>query len=468
MKVALYVRVSTQEQAENGYSINEQIERLQKYAEAMRWTVYSVYPDPGYSGAYIDRPALNQMIEDIRARKIDKVLVYKLDRLSRSQLDTLYLIEKVFLSNGVDFVSITESFDTDTPFGKAMLGILSVFAELERNTIKQRMIMGKDARAKDGKWRGGSHCPIGYDFVNGDLVVNEYEKMQILEAVDLFLKGYPTNKIEKLFRDKGYAHKYGEWTYKRIGLIFDNKLYCGYISNKGVWYKGTHEPIIDEDTFKKVNDIYLAKKQKHIRTHSINKGKTATLLGGLLICKRCGARYGTIFNNGYRYYICHSRRKQNWAMVKNPNCKNKTYPTKELDSLVLSEIRKLNLDAKSLNVRASDNSADKMAMLADEIAKIDRQRLRLVDLYGSNLYSFDELDSKIKALNSQKERLENEIRAIKQPTPAMPLESARALISSLSDLIDRGNTEEIKTVVKALIDHIEIDGEDIFIHWNFL
>ena len=150
MNVALLARVSTQEQAINGHSIGEQIERMHKYCDAMGWTVYKEYTDAGYSGANTDRPALQRMIRDIKAGKINKVLVYKLDRLSRSQKDTLYLIEDVFLANNTDFVSMSENFDTSTPFGRAMIGILAVFAQLEREQIKERMQMGKEARAKEG------------------------------------------------------------------------------------------------------------------------------------------------------------------------------------------------------------------------------------------------------------------------------------------------------------------------------
>lgn len=179
MKIALYPRVSTQEQALNGHSIDEQIERMNKYCEAMGWQVYKTYTDAGYSGANTDRPALKRMIKDIEAGKIDKVLVYKLDRLSRSQLDTLYLIEKVFLANNTDFVSMSENFDTSTPFGRAMIGILAVFAQLEREQIKERMMMGKEARAKKGHYHGSNCYPIGYDYIDGHLVPLEFEAIQI-------------------------------------------------------------------------------------------------------------------------------------------------------------------------------------------------------------------------------------------------------------------------------------------------
>ena len=173
-RVGAYCRVSTVEQAEHGYSLDEQKTRMESYCTAMGWTIYRVYTDGGYSGGNTDRPALQMMIRDIQDGKIDRVLVWKLDRLSRSQLDTLYLIEKVFLASGVDFVSMQENFDTGTAFGRAMIGMLAVFAQLEREQIKERMMVGKVARAKNGYWQGGGIVPIGYDYKDGKLCVNEY------------------------------------------------------------------------------------------------------------------------------------------------------------------------------------------------------------------------------------------------------------------------------------------------------
>ena len=153
----------------------------------MSWNISKVYCDPGFSGAYLERPALNELREDIKAGKVDAVLVWKLDRLSRSQKDTLFLIEDEFLKNGVEFISTLENFDTSSPFGRAMIGILSVFAQLEREQIKERMQLGLDARAKEGKWHGGGFDPFGYDYIDGELIVNEDEARIVRKVYSLFL-----------------------------------------------------------------------------------------------------------------------------------------------------------------------------------------------------------------------------------------------------------------------------------------
>ena len=153
-----YVRVSTENQLEN-YSIDEQIERIRAYCTAKGWSLARIYSDGGYSGGNLQRPALKEMLAHLS--DVDAVVVYKLDRLSRSQKDTLTLIEDRFLPSNTDFISINENFDTSTPFGRAMIGILSVFAQLEKDQITERFTMGRIGRCKAGYYHGGSTIPTG-------------------------------------------------------------------------------------------------------------------------------------------------------------------------------------------------------------------------------------------------------------------------------------------------------------------
>lgn len=149
-KAALYIRVSTDAQYEEGYSVEAQKLKLEQYCALHDIVNYEFYIDGGWSGSNIDRPEMKRMIEEIIARKIGAVIVYKLDRLSRSQKDTIILLEEVFNPNDCNFISLNENFDTTTPYGKAMIGILSVFAQLERENIKERTRMGMQERVKSG------------------------------------------------------------------------------------------------------------------------------------------------------------------------------------------------------------------------------------------------------------------------------------------------------------------------------
>lgn len=159
----------------------------------------------------------------VRRRECDAVLVWKLDRLSRSQKDTLYLLEDVFLANGCGFVSMLENFDTSTAFGRAMVGILSVFAQLEREQFKERSAIGRVGRAKAGLFHGGGYAPIGYDYYTKEdggqgLVVNEYEAMQVREVYRLYLAGWAVHKIQVYMHER-YTTKNGCWASRHNGAL---------------------------------------------------------------------------------------------------------------------------------------------------------------------------------------------------------------------------------------------------------
>ena len=484
IRVALYPRVSSQEQANEGYSIGEQIERLTKYCEAMQWEVYKIYTDPGYSGGNTERPGLQEMLKDVRAGKVDKVVVYKLDRLSRSQKDTMLLIEDEFLAHGVDFVSMSENFDTATPFGRAMIGILAVFAQLERENIKERTMIGKEARAKEGKWGGGSSEPIGYDYdvANDLLTINEYEKMQVLEAVDLFLKGVPLRTICRIFKAKGYLYrgrskKLHDWDPQRLKYVFANKVYLGYISYRGEWYKGDHEPIIDEETYNNLNKLLDQRAEKYA-IHTKKTRTQSTYLGGMLYCKRCGARYakqtGSKNKNGVtpHYYSCYSRNKRVPKMVKDPNCKNKNWKLQELDNIIIDEIKKLATDPEYFHsIRHEKNKGsdtpNKIEIIETEIKNIDDQISRFMDLYGIGKFTIDQVASKIDPLNEQRKGLEKELEALNVTSDTLSEEDTLELVTSFADVLERGDLNEIRLAIESLIYYIEIDNDDVFIHWKF-
>lgn len=478
IRVALYIRVSTQEQANEGYSVGEQTKRLTKYAEAMGWEVYKTYVDPGYSGGNTDRPGLNDMIKAVKAGELDKIVVYKLDRLSRSQLDTLYLIEKVFLANNTDFVSMSENFDTATPFGRAMIGILAVFAQLEREQIKERLAMGKEARAKEGKWQGGATVPIGYDYKSGDdyLIINEYEAIQVKEVFELFVKGTPVYTIESLFEKKGYKHKFGPWTAMTIKKVLANKTYLGYIKYKGVYYPSDHKCFINEETFNQAQ-IILKDRADAYEKKGIKGRKYSAYLSGLIYCKQCGAKFTKIKGGSAKYghlyyYSCFSRARRLKAMIKDPNCKNKNYKMEILDQLVFDEIKKLATDPEYIQTikDAKNNNSDnlnKLDIIKKEINTLDDQISRFMDLYGLGKFTIDQISEKIDPLNSQKKALEKELENLVGEKALISDEHTIELVTSFAEILDRGDFDEIRLVIESLIHYIEIDHDDVYIHWKF-
>lgn len=475
-KVFIYVRVSTQEQANEGYSIGEQTERLKNYCSIMGWVVAKVYTDGGYTGANLDRPALKEMIKDVKAGKADKVLVYKLDRLSRSQKDTLTLIEDIFLKHDTDFVSVSENFDTSTPFGRAMIGILAVFAQLEREQIKERMCMGIEARAKQGKFHGSNVIPVGYNYIEDNLVVNEYEAMQVKDVFSLYLSGLTFKRVADAMNEAGYAHKGGKWKWQTVKYVLSNELYIGYIRHKGNLYVGKHEPIITDETFKKVQAIKTQRKNEYMKNNR-RAGKISSYLGGYLQCACCSAkmsrikriRYKKTGTFHYQYYICNSRAKKTPSLVKNPNCKNKIWKMHELDEIVFNEIKKLSLDPNYIaEIQEQKIDTEKPKLIKQEIAKIDGQISKLMDLFAVNALPLDVLQSKIHDLNDNKTKLEKELDEIlEQNKKSLSQEQTLEIVTSFESVLKNGDLDEIRLIIGSLIEKVTVNNDEISIFWAF-
>ncbi|CRV18850.1 recombinase family protein [Streptococcus equi] len=261
MRAAIYIRVSTTLQAEKGYSVEEQRDILTSYCKIRHWEIFNAYVDSAHSGRHITRPALTKLIADAKKRLFDTVVVYDLKRLSRSQKDTIYLIEDIFERHNISFVSFTESFDTNTPFGKAIAGILSVFAQLECDQIKERMQLGKIGRAKTGKpmtW-SAPFCPFGYDYVDGQYKTNEYSHW-VNYIFDKFLAGNTISAIANDMTDKKILNK--KWYHATVKWILENPVYTGKIRWRGKLYQGKHKAIIDQSTYDLAQKKIPATKKK--------------------------------------------------------------------------------------------------------------------------------------------------------------------------------------------------------------
>ncbi len=465
MRVACYVRVSTDNQLEN-YSIEEQIDRLKSYCKAKDWQIYKIYTDGGYSGGNTDRPALQQMIRDIGDNLIDMVIVYKLDRLSRSQKDTLTLIEDQFLSNNVDFVSMSENFDTSTPFGRAMIGILSVFAQLEKDQITERFTMGRIGRAKSGYFHGGPTPPTGYDYVDGLLVVNEYEAAQVREVYDLFLKGHSINSIRRYMSDN-YTNKYGGWSSHALVMsVLRNCTYIGKVKFKGLEYDGIHQPIISDSVFYSVQKLLVSQEREDAKTaYQKTPFKAINLLTSLLVCKHCGARYCGNHGN----YVCYSRGKTSKHKIIDPNCKNKKWNIETLDRIVMDRILDLSYDSDYFNDKSSKLSDVRTVKNDDvvlRISEIDKQISRMIDLYQVGDIPLDDISTRIDKLKNEKNKL-NELMNSSVNNSKLSANEVKSILSGIRDIFDTGDIAQMRFAISSLVELIEVDGEDIRIHWRF-
>ena len=453
-KVAIYIRVSTARQDIEGYSIPLQKERLIAYCKAKGWVVAGVFIDPGHSGSSLDRPDMLRLIDGVESGRFDVVLVYKLDRLSRSQKDTLYLIEDVFMANEVDFVSMMESFDTGSIYGRAMLGVLSVFAQMERETITERTLMGRSGRAEKGLWHGGGTDPIGYDYIDGSLVINEDEAAQVREVFGLYAAGHSVSEIAR--RMEGCKTKHGGWSHtSTVGNVLDNPLYAGTVHFDGVSKKGRHVPIISRDVDRKVK----ARRERLRRVEASED--SAHLLTGLIYCSCCGARYFPHRRpNGTVVYSCHSRAKKNKKMVKDPNCKAPHIPVSKLDAMVEAEVLRFAADPLQADEIAKKRAADEGDSLAgnvsEEIQRLDAEIERLMDaLQHDQLASVGELADAITKAHAERTRLLP--RAKKKPR-LFDVEGFKVILRDVDFGWGGADLRGRRTFLLQLVDGIQIDA----------
>lgn len=475
LRCYIYARVSTRAQAEEGYSIPEQLERLNKYADAMGWLVASVFVDPGHSGASIQRPGLQEMMTMLD--DADIVLVDKLDRLSRSLHDTLYLIN-VFKEHGTAFVSRAESFDTSQSFGRAALGIMAVFAEFEREKITERMHDGLVGRAKSGLWHGTA--PTGYyKSAEGILIVEPHENMQVREAGMRTLDREPLLDIVNDFNAKGYRIKGKPWSVTTMRRMLQKRAYIGEVPFAGEWYPGLHEPTFTREEFNGIQQVLY---ERSITNEHYRPGKKYTApLGGLLWCKHCGAKYhyrkahsdpkrldNTTRSYRYGYYVCYSRSKSDKKLIRDPNCTNRNYRDKDLDSLVFAQISALADDPSYVDsLRKSVDTTKKQETLKLRIDQLSAQIGRLMDLYAAGNIPFDLIGSRIEPLNAEKQALLTELENLQSAQELMSTEQVVALAENFKKVQVTGNPAEIHKALSAIVDYIEIDGDNIHIHWRF-
>ena len=475
-KVALYVRVSTTSQLEEGYSIEEQKAKLESYCDIKDWHVYKVYTDGGFSGSTTERPALEQLIKDAQSKLFDTVLVYKLDRLSRSQKDTLYLIEDIFLKNNIEFVSLLENFDTSTPFGRAVIGLLSVFAQLEREQIKERMQLGKLGRAKAGKSMMWAKTSYGYDYNKdtGTMTVNEYEALAVKEIYASYLAGMSITKLRDKINEE--YPKQPAWSYRTIRGILANPVYCGLNQYKGQTFQGTHKPIISIVDFEQTQRE-LAKRQQTAKELSNPRPFQAKyMLSGLAQCGYCHAPLkvilGAVRKDGSRFkrYECYQRhpRTTKGVTVYNDNkkCESGYYDMELLEHYVLTRIAQLQNDPDKIQELFSDDTSpavDKQA-IQKQIDSLTIKLSKLNDLYLDDRITLDELRTKSSDFIKQRSALEEEMKKALTDKQAGQREKVEKILDA-SSVLDMSYDNQ-KVIVRELIDKVQVTSDKIVIRWK--
>ena len=328
-------------QAEKEFSSCEsQEEKIKSFILSQdNWQIFKVYSDAGYTGANTNRPALQELLEDIKQNKIDIILAYKIDRLTRSPKDFYQLIE-IFEKYNVSFISITERFDTSTPAGRLLRNIMLTFAQFERELTSERTKDKLLERVKKGFWNGG-HTPFGYERKNKKLIINKKEAEIVRLIFETYLETGSINQLFDLLKEKNIKNRQGKiFSKNHFALILRNTAYTGKIKYAGQIYQGIHKPIISQELFELTQKTH----KKRIRKFRIYK---YFLLGGLIRCKECGYTMSACFTNKHRngklkryyYYRCTCVNKKGWRA-----CSTKEVSAERIECYILENLGRISLD----------------------------------------------------------------------------------------------------------------------------
>jgi DNA invertase Pin-like site-specific DNA recombinase len=324
-RCAVYCRVSSDERLDQEFnSIDAQKEAghafIQSQAQEGWIPVADDYDDPGFSGGSMERPALKRLFSDIERGRIDMIVIYKMDRLSRSLADFARMVE-IFDRNQVSFSAVTQQINSATSMGRLMLNVLLSFAQFEREVTGERIRDKIAASKRKGLWMGGMP-PLGYDVKSRQLVVNEAEAKIVRRIFQEMLSiGSPTRIAERLTAEgittKAWQTKDGRWhagtriDKKYAHQILRNRIYRGEISLRGTWYPGAHPPIIDQALWDQVQAIF-AREPRERGSETRGYGRSDALLRGLLFGPN-GERMAPTYTNKkgqiYRYYVARAERR---------------------------------------------------------------------------------------------------------------------------------------------------------------
>ncbi|WP_342544459.1 recombinase family protein [Lysinibacillus sp. FSL W7-1291] len=496
-KVAIYARVSTTEQAEEGYSIDEQIRVLKEFCEKEGYGVYDEYVDRGISGKNITgRPAIKRLLADAEQKKFDIVLVWKMNRLARKSLDLMNIVEQLNSKN-IAFRSYTEKYETETPTGKLHFQMMAAIAEYERNNIAENVKMGMIARAKDGQWNGGQ--VMGYDVVEKDsenkkrkqtgLQINEQEAKIISLIFKMYTTGHGYKAIANKINQDGYRTKKNKtFSLNAIKTIVTNPVYAGYIrynvrrdwnekrrnniNPNPIIVKGEHPSIISEETWKIAQKVY---KERSCKPNRIHEGVFP--LTGIMRCPQCGAgmvigRTTNRTKSGEKrvleYYVCGA-----WKNKGTVACRSNAVRTEYADDYVLNKLEAL-MKSEHLTKKLVDNINTKQQSLVaplqreyeqylQELERYKKKSVKLLDAFTDEVISKEvfqrnsrSIEETMTNLKAQMEPLQAQLQST--VSSEVTYEKIHAIMRNFHQAFTQALTrEQRKRLLHLLIHQITID-----------
>ena len=457
IRCAIYTRKSTSEGlSEDFTSLDAQRESGESYIQSQKtqgWVAMpDQYNDGGFTGANMDRPAMQQLLDDIKQGKVNCVVVYKVDRLSRSLLDFVKLLQ-FFEDHKVAFVSVTQHFNTNTSMGRLTLNILLSFAQFEREIISERTRDKIGAAKRKGKWVGGRPA-LGYDLDRGNhrIVVNHKEAELIRLIFELYIQEKSLLTVTKILNERGFRTKTHlrkgkpsgavKFKHTNIQLTIKNWLYTGKIFYRGEVYPGLHEPIISEEIFRQANEILVNNR----RERGVSKNtKSLGLLSGLFRCKDCGTAmchtYAKKGNRKYLYYVCLDAMKRD-----RKDCPTRSVSAGKIEEAVLGFLRQLHREPTlSEKTWAGLTLLEKIEQVKSVLKEADYSaKSGILGLVLHNDSQRHEFPIDIKELKhcrtAKKEDVKNEPK----------LRQSLALAHQIEELLDSGKINNIKQLTGHL------------------
>ncbi|WP_239705595.1 recombinase family protein [Mammaliicoccus sp. R-M63] len=489
-RVGIYVRVSTEMQSSEGYSIDGQINQIREYCQFHHFEVTAIYADRGISGKSMNRPELQRMLKDANEGHIDCVMVYKTNRLARNTSDLLKIVEDLHKQN-VEFFSLSERMEVNTSSGKLMLQILASFSEFERNNIVENVFMGQTRRAQEGYYQG--NLPLGYDKIpdsKHELMINQHEANIVKYIFESYAKGHGYRKIANALNHKGYVTKKGNpFSISAVTYILSNPFYVGKIqfakykdwndkrrkglNDKPVIAEGKHTPIISQTLWDKVQA-----RKKQVSEKPQVHGKGTNLLTGIIHCPQCGApmaasnttntlKDGT--KKRIRYYSCSNFRNKGSKV-----CSANSVRADVIEKYVMDQILEIVRSDKVINqVLERVNQENKVDIGAlnhdiaykqqqyDEIhAKLDN----LIKTIEDNPDLTTILKETIHKYKTQLTDITNQINQLKQQQnqekPLYDTKQLSAILCRIFQNVESMDKSQLKALYLTVIDRIDIRKDE--------
>lgn len=464
MRVAAYIRVSTQMQAEEGYSLAAQKDRLKAFAFSQSWDIVQFYVDEGISAKDMERPELQRMLNGVKDKLFDIVLVYKLDRLTRSVIDLDRML-KVFSEHDVMFKSATEVYDTTTATGRLFIRLVGSMAQWERENLGERVRMGMNEKAKEGKWVINV-APIGYDRDGDYLKINEAEAAVVKKIYDMYLSGkYGVGKIATQLNTSGLKTKSNSnWNYGSVHYVLTNPLYTGtmrynYRVNKEQYFEveDAVPVIIDEVTFQRVQTILNRRTTAHPKTATSN-----FIFSGILRCARCGGtmagKYSTSKRNDKKYviysYYCHNK--------KFGTCDQPLISQNYLEAQFIKLLQNWNLNkeaaASSEESRNSSDNTERVKNLKKELSEVAKRRSKWQYAWVNEMITDEDFKDRNAEENEKEKMLLNELEALERKDISTDNNyNTTELLSNLLLNWSTFNVNEKKQFVQIAVKMITVD-----------